>query len=71
MYNSYKYQKKYKYLKQLTTLDYRNAKYQGIVTGVNLTRNGHALVLDQNYLFAIANWHNAKIEGHSFIVYPD
>jgi len=41
------------------------------VTGINLTRNGHGIILDQNYMFVMANWLNAKIEGHSFIVYPD
>jgi hypothetical protein len=71
MYNSYRYQKKPINSQQLRILDYRNAKYQGSITGINLIRNGHALLLDPNYLFVMANWQNGKIEGHSFIVYPD
>lgn len=40
MYNSYKNNKKSINEEQLRILDYRNAKYQGSITGVNLTRNG-------------------------------
>ena len=61
MYNSYKYEKKLVNQKQIRILDYRNAKYQGVITGFNLTRNGNALLLDHNYLFVMANWQNNKI----------
>ena len=71
MYNSNKYQKNQINKSQLRTLDYRNAKYQGIVSGISLIRNGCGLLLDQNYLFLMANWQNSKVEGQTFILYPD
>jgi hypothetical protein len=44
-------------------IDYRNAKYQGIVNSNNINRDGVGLMLDHNYMLALATWRNGKIHG--------
>jgi len=52
-------------------IDYRNAKYQGMADGISINRNGVGVVLDHNYMLALAIWKSGKINGESLIIYPD
>ncbi len=53
----------------LETLDYRNARYQGEVK--NEQPNGLGIIIDYNYLFCLAEWQDGRINGPTFIVFPD
>jgi hypothetical protein len=39
--------------------------------GPQLTREGVGMLLDHNYLFAIANWRQGSVEGEVIVVFPD
>jgi hypothetical protein len=52
-------------------IDYHNAKYQGMADSIPINRNGTGIVLDHNYMLALALWKNGKVDGESLIIYPD
>lgn len=71
MYNIYKNEKKNLDTSELRIIDYRNGKYQGTTVGVQMTREGVGMILDHNYLFAIATWKQGFVDGPAIIVFPD
>lgn len=48
---------------ELRILDYRNGKYQGTTKGLQMVRDGLGMILDHNYLFAIAAWKEGIADG--------
>lgn len=71
MHNLYKNERKNTDASELRILDYRNGKYQGTTTAPLMTREGVGMVLDHNYLFAIAAWKQGVADGPALIVFPD
>lgn len=71
MYNIYKNEKKSSDKSELRILDYRNGKYQGTTVGSQMTRDGVGMVLDHNYLLAIAAWKEGYVDGEVIIIFPD
>jgi hypothetical protein len=52
-------------------LDYRNAKYQGVVNPENRKKQDIGILIDDKLTFILANWKNNIIDGPFFIAYPD
>jgi hypothetical protein len=71
MYNIYKNEGKNNDASELRIIDYRNGKYQGTTTGPQMTRQGVGMVLDHNYLLAIAAWKEGCADGPVITVFPD
>jgi hypothetical protein len=51
--------------------DYRNGKYQGGFSSGSGLREGIGLLLDHNYLLALARWRCSQVEGPLFLLFPD
>ena len=52
-------------------IDYRNAKYQGYFQLNSQQREGVGMVLDRNYLLALAHWRGNQVQGSVFVLFPN
>lgn len=71
MYNIYKNEGKSGDASEPRIIDYRNGKYQGTTVGPQMTREGVGMILDHNYLLAIAAWRTGAADGPVLAVFPD
>ncbi len=71
MHNLYKNSRRNNDASELRIIDYRNGKYQGTTIAPNMVREGVGMILDHNYLFAIAAWKQGFADGPAFIAFPD